>query len=305
MTSKIATLLAASGALIPYSHAEMVYWRGGAATDDWNNSANWNTKYAPGSHSEENNIIFVGERSNNTPTTSFGFVTESSLNLRDEVTLTLESGVTISKFNHLRLAPNAAPKSGGHIVQTGGNLAGDSIYVASHALAKSRSTHTLSGGNVSLTGKYEVRGLGDVVLTGSSSSVNAASIFFVGKSTLTFNFDASGTGSFSTTGPFKASESSLLEINVGSYERSVGGSYTLVDASNLTGFDASNVTVNGFGEEGVGYRLTQDDGAGDIVFEVIPSSVSSVASSTVEPTISPAAALIDFSSTSIVLKGQR
>ncbi|MFC5051803.1 hypothetical protein ACFPK9_14460 [Rubritalea spongiae] len=298
MTVRNVYLLTASVALMSVSHSATMHWQGEGSSDDWHDLDNWNTKYVPGNNGEEDNVIFEGVEDSCTPISSFNFIKASNFNLRDEATLTLEAGVSISNFENVRLAPNGAPKSGGHIVQTGGNLFGNHFYVASSRKAASRSSHTLSGGTVSLTGKYEVKELGDVVLTGASASLKASLINFIGASTLTFNFDTSGIGSLTSEGIFKVSEDTVLEINAGSYDRSAGGSFTLVNANRYTGFATSNIIVNGFGAEGEGYTLTQDhEGNGDLIFEVIADPEASVSSSGG----SSASALIGFGSTSVVI----
>lgn len=252
------------------AQAATVSWTGGAATDDWNDTGNWNQTYVPGNNGVVDNAIFSATGDNNTPTASFNFVTASDFNFRNEATLTLQTGVTISNFDDGRLGANQG-NGGGHIIQTGGTLSGKSILVASSLSATTRSSHTLSGGNVSLTGVYDVNTLGDIILTGSSAAVSAGSIDFSGASTLTFNFDSSGIGSFSTAGAFGAATTSAMTINAADYTPVVDDFFTLVDAATLTGFDAGKITVNGFGTAGVDYTLTQDlGGSGDIVLTVIP-----------------------------------
>ncbi|CAA6676304.1 MULTISPECIES: PEP-CTERM sorting domain-containing protein [unclassified Lentimonas] len=264
--------IATATALLAFTqagHAASINWTGGGTTDDWNDTANWGG-VTPGSQGVEDSVIFNTAGDNNTPTASFAFTTASDFNFRNEATLTLQTGVTISNFDQGRLAANGG-NGGGHVVQTGGTLSGRTFVVASSLTATTRSSHTMSGGNVTLTELYEVNTLGDVILTGSTAAVSAGSIDFEGNSTLTFNFDAAGIGSFTTAGSFGAGTTSTMTINVGSYNATVGAAFTLVDAATLTGFDSGNITVNGFGTEGVGYTLTQDlAGSGDIVFTVIP-----------------------------------
>ncbi|MEP4078853.1 PEP-CTERM sorting domain-containing protein [Haloferula sp.] len=268
--TKLLLSTAAAVVLIPVGNAVNVSWTGSGATDDWNDTANWNQTYAPGGNGTIDNAIFSGAGDNNTPTASFNYTVASDFNFRNEATLTLQSGVTISNIRNGRLGGNAN-NGGGHIIQTGGTLSGTTILVASSPTASTRSTHTMSGGAVTLTGQYDVNTLGDVILTGSSASVSAGSIDFSGASTLTFNFASSGIGSFSAPGAFNAAATSTMTINVGDYTPILGESFTLVDAGTLTGFDAANITVNGFGTAGIDYSLTQDLGSnGNIVLSVIP-----------------------------------
>ena len=271
-------LTAATVALIPVCNAAVINWSGGAASDDWNDVDNWQRDTIAGELADDN-AIFSGTGDSNTPTFSIAFTNPTDFNFRNEATLTLISGVTISNIDQGRLGANAN-NGGGHIVQTGGDLVGLDFTVGSSSAATSRSTHTISSGDVSLTGNYGANSLGDVIVTGSMVAISAANINFnetngVG-STLTFSFDSAGIGSFTTAGAFSASGSSLLEINAAGYTPVVGNTFTLIDAAGgYTAFDTNNITVNGFGTEGADYTLTQDlAGSGDLVLTVVPEPSS-------------------------------
>ncbi len=276
-TLTITILTATTLAFIPVCNAANVNWTGGGLTDDWNDVDNWQGSAIAGA-AVDDSAIFSGAGDSNTPTTSIAFANATDFNFRNDATLTLDAGVTISNIDQGRTGGNAN-NDGGHIVQNGGNLSGRALLIASNNNASSRSSHTISSGDVSLTDNYTANSLGDVIMTGSMATISAENINFteangVG-STLTFDFDSAGIGSFTTAGGFNAAAASLLTINAAGYTPVLGNTFTLIDADTYTAFVASNITVNGFGAEGVDYTLTQDlGGSGDLVLTIIPEPSS-------------------------------
>ncbi len=261
----IHTIMAASLLVALGVQADNVSWTGGGATDDWNDTANWNTTYVPGGNGVADQAIFSGTGDSNTPTGDFAFTVASDLTTRNEAVITIGSGVNISNFDQWRLGANAN-NGGGHVVMTGGSLSGVSFAVATSPTASSRSSFTVSGGTLTTSGVFSLGGLADFNLTGNSASFDVGSFTAADGSIFNATY-SSGMSTVDVTGNANINAAgALLNVNLSSFAGT--GDFDLITFGSLTGgFAGGNVVFSGL--DG-GRSATLESDADRIYVHVIP-----------------------------------
>ncbi|CAA6676261.1 Unannotated [Lentimonas sp. CC4] len=217
-------------------------WTGGGTADDWNDTANWLNGEVAGL-AVDDNALFVGAEDSNTPTADFTFADSGAdVNLRAEVTLTINN-VTISGFDVWRLGGNNG-HGGGHLVLNGGTLNGGELLVASAAGATSDSSLTVTGGRL-VTDSFDVNALGLFTLTGDAATFSVGNTSFENGSRVNFIFDSTGISSIATSGVFTIGASSA-ELNIDLTHFAGSGVFDLVTFGSVTGsYRTDNITYTG------------------------------------------------------------
>jgi hypothetical protein len=154
---------------------------------------------------------------------------------------------------------------------SGGTLTSSSASTAATRFAvNSGGSFDISGGTFADGGRLSVHGT--FTITGNDATINLHQMRnFENTGVFEFAFDSDGVSTIASDSWLDFSSASIL-IDGANYEGGAGD-FVLVsaDADLLEGgFDTSKMTVGGFGEEGVGWNLTQDLDANTVTFTVIP-----------------------------------
>ncbi|WPJ96228.1 PEP-CTERM sorting domain-containing protein [Coraliomargarita algicola] len=213
-------------------------WTGGAATDDWNEDANFGGADISAITTADQ-LVFAGAGDSNAPTADFVFNAEADVTARDNVVITIGTGVNISGFNQFRLAANSG-LDGATLTMTGGSLSGASMTVASSPSATSDSFFNVSGGALATTGAFLVRGLGNVNLNGDDASLSVGSVEFQNDSVLNATFDSSGISTIASAGDVSIGASALLNFDFSSFAET--GVFELFTGTIVSSYDLANVT---------------------------------------------------------------
>lgn len=154
---------------------------------------------------------------------------------------------------------------------SGGTLTSSSASTTATRFAvKSGGSFDISGGTFADDGRLSVHGT--FTITGGAATINLHQMSSAANSgTFEFAFDSDGVSTIASDSWLDFSNASL-SINKADYAGGAGD-FVLVDAGNSLlngGFGAGNISAVGFGEEGVGWNLTQDFVANTVTFTVLP-----------------------------------
>lgn len=154
---------------------------------------------------------------------------------------------------------------------SGGTLTSSSASTTATRFAvNSGGSFDISGGTFADDGRLSV--LGTFTITGDAATINLHQMSSAANTgTFEFAFDSDGVSTIASDSWLDFSLASLSIV--GTDYAGGAGDFVLVDAGNTLlngGFDTSKMTVAGFGEEGVGWNLTQDFDANTVTFTVVP-----------------------------------
>jgi hypothetical protein len=151
------------------------------------------------------------------------------------------------------------------------NMSGGSLTTGGTLLnIGSKGEFNISGGTMTNTTRMGVRGT--FTITGNEATINVHQMRDSENSGLfEFVFDSDGVSTIASDSWVDFSSASIL-IDGANYEGGAGDFLLVSAAADLLdgGFDTSKMTVGGFGEEGVGWNLTQDLDANTVTFTVVP-----------------------------------
>jgi hypothetical protein len=243
------------------AQAGTINWNGGAATDDWNDAANWGGT-VPGSLAIDT-VIFNGTGDNNTPTSDFTFANSSSIYVRNETEIM--GNVSLSGINSLLLGSNGGNGSG-HLTQHAGTISAVALGIGQNGTATSVSSYTIDGGTLDLSGQLYVN-MGTLLLTNNIATVSADSMRVSNIGTLAFVLGTDGVNAIDVANNFLVEGTAKLSIDAsgltageGDYELLSFGSYTRA-------FNSTNVTITGLAD-GLTGSITYD--ADSMNLNVIP-----------------------------------
>ncbi|CAA6677596.1 MULTISPECIES: PEP-CTERM sorting domain-containing protein [unclassified Lentimonas] len=272
----VAISLLASSAV---SQAVNRTWDYGASTTDWHTAINWNANVVPDSG---NGFIMDGAGTGVTVLAdAAGFA--SAANVRGGHQFTISTDLTVGSNLNLGRGNDA---NGSAVFQTAGTVSLGGMDMSGNATAGGDSAYTISGGSLTIgsADTFDVGGDGgtgtlgggsDVAtfsIVGNSATVSATSnILARASSVFNFTLGATGIDAIDTTGSLNISTGASLNIFGAAYTGG-SGDITIFEAATMTGaFDVADITVTGFGTEGVDWTLTQNAlGSGDVVLTIVP-----------------------------------
>ena len=160
--------------------------------------------------------------------------------------------------------------SKGTFNMSGGTLtSGSASTTATRFKVSSGGSFDISGGTFTDVGRIDVDGTFRIV--GNDAAVNFHQLNSGNTGTFEFAFDSDGVSTITSDSWLDFSAASLSIDGTG--YAGGAGDFVLVNAGNSLlngGFNTSNISVDGFGEEGVGWNLTQDFVANTVTLTVIP-----------------------------------
>jgi hypothetical protein len=266
------------------ANGDNVYIRGGANVVLDQNTPNLNTVYL--SHTTGNGTLTMDSAYSMTATTiwaghqtqaatKLGTVNQSA-GILSVTTLNVGNGTGSGEYNmsggELTGSTGAMTVgANGAFNMSGGILTSSSASTtATRFSVKSGGSFDISGGTFADDGRLSVRGT--FTITGNDATINLHQMSGAANSgTFEFAFDSDGVSTIASDSWLDFSNASL-SINKADYAGGAGD-FVLVDAGNSLlngGFGAGNISVDGFGEEGVDWNLTQDFVANTVTFTVVP-----------------------------------
>ncbi|MBT3191527.1 MAG: hypothetical protein HN341_03125 [Verrucomicrobia bacterium] len=160
----------------------------------------------------------------------------------------------------------------------GGSFTAGSMYITSFNSGTNQLT--ISGGTFAVAGQlstvagYTSSGTHTLTVSGDAASISIGSVSMNGgydiENTLEFDFDSDGISTLGVTGAFTAGNNSLLVIDLANYVYTANQTFTLVDSTALTAFDAGNISVLNAGT--LGYIVSQADN--NITIEVTTEALT-------------------------------
>jgi hypothetical protein len=239
------------------ANGDNVYIRGGANVVLDQNTPNLNTVYL--SHSTGNGTLTMDSAYSMTATTIWaGHVSQGSGNLG-----TVNQSAGSLSVTTLNIGAGAGS---GEYNMSGGTLTTGATFLD----IGSKGAFNISGGT--LTSAHRMGVTGTFTITGNDATINVHQMRdFENTGLFEFAFDSDGVSTIASDSWVDFSSASIL-IDGANYEGGVGD-FVLVSADDDLldgGFDTSKMTVVGFGEEGVGWNLTQDLDANTVTFTVVP-----------------------------------
>ena len=198
----------------------------------------------------------------------------SALNLGGG-SFTISSGtVTVNEFSagggttHVTTGAGTLNLEGGSLIFAGATGAPDTVQFGNSEINISGGTFSAASCQVIMPANTRVNVIGD------AASIRMDSLNLVGSrtATLNFEFDEDGVSTIENSSFMGLSAATLL-IDGSNYTEGVG-SFPLLLSANLTSVvPPANITVTGFGAEGVGWELVQElssgGGNGDVIFNVL------------------------------------